>query len=167
MDYQQEERAKTRARLDELKKPKVIPREKPLADFSFKPATFDLPPSPQPIPSASKDSPLGFEKFIRRNQFNLRTKHSIFSSPPSFSSSSNPFLVENPYVVDDDVAATRTDAATATQTDVAAPQTDVKDDNVLADVTTNVVASIDPPSTASSDFFDHLPQPKLSSCIGE
>ena len=31
VDYQREERAKTRGRLDELKKAKVIPREKPLA----------------------------------------------------------------------------------------------------------------------------------------
>ena len=43
VDYHLEERAKTRARLDELKKPKVIPQEKPLENFSFKPATFDLP----------------------------------------------------------------------------------------------------------------------------
>ena len=54
IDYQREERAKTRARLDELEKPKIIPREKLYANFSFKPATFDLPPS---IPSVSKDSP--------------------------------------------------------------------------------------------------------------
>ena len=56
VDYQREEQAKTRARLDDLKKPKVIPREKPLTDFSFKPATFDLPSS---TPSTTKDFPLG------------------------------------------------------------------------------------------------------------
>ena len=61
VDYQREERAKTRARLDELKNPKVIPREKPPANSSFKPATFDL---PSLIPSASKDYSLGFGKFI-------------------------------------------------------------------------------------------------------
>ena len=66
VNYQREEQAKTRARLDELKKPKVITREKHSANFSFKPGTFDLPPS---IPSVSKDSPLGFGKFIGRNFF--------------------------------------------------------------------------------------------------
>ena len=60
VNYQQEERGKTQARLEELKKPKVIPREKPPANFSFKPMTFDLPPS---ISFVSKDSPLGFGKF--------------------------------------------------------------------------------------------------------
>ena len=44
VDYQQEERAKTQGQLDELKKPKVIPREKPPASFSFKPGIFYLPP---------------------------------------------------------------------------------------------------------------------------
>ena len=66
VDYQREEQAKTRAQLDELKNPKVITREKPPANFSFKPATFDFPP---PIPYVSKDSPLGFGKFIGRNPF--------------------------------------------------------------------------------------------------
>ena len=60
VDYQREERAKTRVRLDELKKPKVIPRKKPHTKFSFKPPTFDFPRS---IPSVSKDSLLGFDKF--------------------------------------------------------------------------------------------------------
>ena len=94
VDYQREKQAKTRAQLDELKKPKVMPREKPLANFSFKPVTFDLPHS---IPSASKDSPLGFEKFIGRNPFDLHTKPFIFSYPlsSSSSSSSNPFLAKN------------------------------------------------------------------------
>ena len=45
VDYQREEQAKTRVRLDELKKLKVIPREKPPANFSFKLANFDLPSS--------------------------------------------------------------------------------------------------------------------------
>ena len=95
VDYQREEQTKTRARLDELKKPKVIPQEKPPVTFSFKPATFDLLSS---ISSALKDSPLGFGKFIGRNPFYLRTKPSIFSSPSSssFSSSSNLSLVKNP-----------------------------------------------------------------------
>ena len=52
--YQQDEQAKTRAQLDELKNPKVIPREKPPSNFSFKPATFDFPSSSS---STSKDSP--------------------------------------------------------------------------------------------------------------
>ena len=107
VDYQREERAKTRAQLDELKKPKIIPREKPPAKFSFKHETFDLPHS---IPSASKDSPLRFGKFIGRNIFDLRTKPSVFSSPPSssFSSSSNPFF-EHSCVVGEDTAAIRTE----------------------------------------------------------
>ena len=94
--------------------------------------TFDFPPS---IASASKDSPLGFGKFIgrnpfylcttkdsplgfgkfiRRNPFDLCTKPSIFSSPPSssFSSSSYPFFVENSCAVCEDVVATLTDVAT-------------------------------------------------------
>ena len=56
VDYQREEQAKTRDGLEELKKPKVIPQEKPPANFSFKPATFDIPSS---TPSTSKDFPLG------------------------------------------------------------------------------------------------------------
>ena len=43
VDYQRKERAKTRARLDELKKPRVIPREKSSANFSFKSVAFNLP----------------------------------------------------------------------------------------------------------------------------
>ena len=113
VDYQREERAKNQARLDELKKPKVIPREKPPANFSFKPMIFYFPPS---IPFESKDSPLGFGKFIGRKQFDLHTKPSIFSSPPSysFSSSSSPFLAENSCVVGED-------AAIVAQSDITAP----------------------------------------------
>ena len=57
VDYQRKERAKTRARLDKLKKPRVIPREKPPAKFSSKPMAYDLPPPLQPVPFASKDYP--------------------------------------------------------------------------------------------------------------
>ena len=101
VDYQWKEQAKTRARLEKLKKPRVIPQEKPLANFSFKLAAFDLPPPLQPVSYASIDSPLGFERSLGRNPFNLRTNPSSFSSLlPSFSSSfpflSNPLLVENP-----------------------------------------------------------------------
>ena len=53
VDYQRKEQAKTRAQLEELKKPRVIPREKPLAKFSFKPMVVDLPFPPQSIPYAS------------------------------------------------------------------------------------------------------------------
>ena len=111
VDYLMRRMSQTRARLDELKKSKVIPREKPPANFSFKPATFDL---PLLIPFVSKDSHLAFGKFIGRNPFDLRIKPSMLSSPPSssFFSSSNLFLVENSYVVGEGAAATRTDAAT-------------------------------------------------------
>ena len=77
---------------------------KPLTNFSFKPVIVDLISPPQSIPSTSKDSLLGFERFIVRNPFDLRTNPSTFSSlPPSFSSSfpssflllSNPFLTKN------------------------------------------------------------------------
>ena len=84
VDYQREEQSKTRSRLDELKKSKVMTQENPPANFSFKPMTFDLLPS---IPFVSKDSHLGFGKFIGRNLFDLRTKPSIFSSPSSSFSS--------------------------------------------------------------------------------
>ena len=102
VDYQWKEQAKTRARLEELKKPRVIPIEKPLANFSFKPAVVDLPYPPQSILSASKDSPLRFKRFIGRNPFNLRTDPSRFSSflislSSPFSLISNSFLAENPY----------------------------------------------------------------------
>ena len=114
--------------------------------------TFDLPPS---IPYVSKDSPLGFGRFLGRNPFDLHTKPSIFSSPTSysFSSSSNPFLVENSYAIGEDAATTRTDAATIARSDIVAPQTDVEDVDFRADVVDDVVASINPPSTASSDFL--------------
>ena len=120
VDYQREERAKTRVRLYEFKKPKVLPREKPPPNFYFKSTTFDLPPS---IPYVSKDSTLGFGKFIRRNPFDLCMKPSIFSYPPSssFSSSSNPFLVENYCIVSEDAASTQTDAATIARSDIVAP----------------------------------------------
>ena len=156
VDYQREERAKTRARLHELKKPKVIPREKPTVNFCFKPTTFDLPPS---IPFVSKDSSLGFGKFIGRNPFDLCTKPSIFSSlsSSSFSSSSNPFLDKNSYVVGQDSAVSRTDVAIVARRDIASPQIDVEDGDVQADITIDIVASIDPTSAASSDFFGHLP----------
>ena len=169
VDYQQEERDKTRAQLDELKKPKVISREKPHTNFYFKPITFDLLLSPS-IPSASKDSPLGFGKFIGRKPFDLRTKPSIFSSPPSssFSSSSNPFLAKNSYVVGEDVAATRTYDAIIAQSGIITPQTDVEDDDIWVDVIDDVVASIDPPSAASSDFFRPSSTAlKLTSCTGK
>ena len=58
VDYQWKELAKTRARLDKLTKPRVIPQENPPANFSFKPTTFDLPHPTPLIPSASKYSPL-------------------------------------------------------------------------------------------------------------
>ena len=165
VDYQQEERVKTQARLDELKKPKVITQEKPPANFSFKPATFDLPPS---IPVVSKDSHLGFGKFIERNPFNLRAKPSIFSFPPSFfSSSSNPFLAENSCVVGEDAAITRTDVITIARSNIATRQTDFEDSDVRANIVDDVVASIYPPFATSSNFFGHLPQPELTSCIGE
>ena len=166
VDYQREERAKTRARLDELKKPKVITREKPPCNFSFKLGTFDLSLS---IPYVSKDTTLGFVKFIGRKPFNLCTKPSIFSSPPSssFSSSSNPFLAKNSCAVGEDVAGTRIDAATKARSDIANSQIDVEDDDVWADVADDVVASIDPPFVVSSDFFSHLPQPELTSCTSE
>ena len=61
VDYQWKERAKTRARLKELKKPRVIPQEEPLANFSFKLTVVDLLSPPQSIPSVLKGSPLGFE----------------------------------------------------------------------------------------------------------
>ena len=166
VDYQREERIKTQARLDELKKPKVITREKPPANFSFKPATFDLPPS---IHVVSKDSPLGFGKFIERNPFNLRTKPSIFSFPPSssFSSFSNPFLAENSCVVGEDTVVTRTDAITIARSDIATRQTDVEDNDVRANIVDDVVASIYPLFAIGSNFFGHLSQPELTSCIGE
>ena len=52
VDYQWKVGAKTRTLLDDLKKPRVIPREKPPANFSFKPVAFDLPPPTPLIPSA-------------------------------------------------------------------------------------------------------------------
>ena len=64
VDYQREEQAKTRARLEELKKPKVIPREKPPTNFFFKPTTFDLPPS---IPSVRPEKFQFLEKGKNRN----------------------------------------------------------------------------------------------------
>ena len=144
-----------------MTKPKVIPREKPPANFSFKPATFDLPPS---IHSISKDSPLGFDKFIGRNPFDLRSKPSIFSFLPSssFSSSSNPFLVENSCAIGEDAAATQTDTTIIARSDIAAPQIDVKDDDVRADVTDDVVASINPPFVVSYDFSAIFHNPNLA-----
>ena len=77
VEYHWKERAKIRTQLDDLKKPRVIPRKKPPANFSFKHVAFDLPPPTPLVPSCpksnyfpsstSKDSPLGFERFIRRN----------------------------------------------------------------------------------------------------
>ena len=91
VDYQQKERAKTRARLEELKNPRVIPREKPPANFYFKPTTFDLPPPLQLVPFASQDSPLRFERSLGRNPFNLCTNPCPFSTLlPYFSSSLKP-----------------------------------------------------------------------------
>ena len=46
VDYQWKERAKVRAHLEELKKPRVIP----YANFSFKSATLDLPHPLQLVP---------------------------------------------------------------------------------------------------------------------
>ena len=128
--------------------------------------TFDLPPS---IPSVSKYSTSGFHKFIGRNPFDLRTKPSIFSSPPSsFSSSTNPFLAKNFCIVGEDAVATQTEATIVARSDIVVHQIDVKDDVVSADVADsirfdvadNVVASIDPFSASSFDFFSHLPQPR-------
>ena len=166
VDYQWEKRAKIRTWLDELKKPKVIPREKHPSNFSFKPATFDLPHS---IPFASKDSHLGFGKFMGRNPFDLCIKPSIFSSLPSFPffSSSNPFLVENSCTVGEDVVATRTDATIVARSHIVTPPIDVEDGDVRADIGNDVVASINPPFTTSSYFFSHLPQLELTSCIGK
>ena len=101
VDYQRKGGAKTRAPLEELKKPRVLPREKPPVNFSFKPGAFDLPPPTQSVPSTSKDSPLGFERSLGRNPFDLRINHfTFYSLLPSFSSSfpllSNPLLGENP-----------------------------------------------------------------------
>ena len=72
-----------------------------------------------------------------------------------------------------DVAATRIAATIVARSDITAPQTDVEDDDVRAevandvhadvaddvraDVAEDVVASIDPPFTAISNFFGHLP----------
>ena len=80
VDYQRGKRPKTRAWLDKLKKPKVIPQEKPLANFSFKPATFDLSSPIQPVPFTSENSSLGFERFIGRNPFDLCTHPFTFFS---------------------------------------------------------------------------------------
>ena len=100
MDYQCKEQAKTQARLDEVKKPRVIPREKSSPQFSFKYAAFNLLPPTQSVltypksiyfpSSAPKDTHLGFEMFIGRNPFDLRTNPSTFSYfllSSSFSSS--------------------------------------------------------------------------------
>ena len=84
VDYHREEQAKTRGRLDELKKPKVIPREKPLANFSFKPLAFDLISPIQLVPYASENSSMGFERFIGRNPFDLHINPFTFSSSYSY-----------------------------------------------------------------------------------
>ena len=84
VDYKWEKQAQTRALLDELKKLKVIPQEKPPANFCFKTTAFDLLSPIQLIPSASENSYLGFERFIGRNPFDLRTNSFTFSF--SFSS---------------------------------------------------------------------------------
>ena len=185
VNCQQEEQAKTRARLDELKKPKVIPQEKPLANFSFKPGTFDLPSS---TPSTSKDSPLGFGKFIGRNLFYLRTKPSIFSSS---SSSSNPSLVENPCYGCCSLLSTPPELKPSRSSPVlslAPPNMTLRplsgslksspivelivttltavNDNGTAQTVASVVP-LQPDITTSFDFFGRLPQPELISCIGE
>ena len=85
VDYQRKERVKTQAQFDDLKKSRVIPQEKPPANFSFKPVAFDLPHLPHLILSTSKDSPLGFERFIGRNPFDLSTNPSTFSTLSSSS----------------------------------------------------------------------------------
>ena len=59
MDYQLEEQAKIRTRLKELKKLRVVPREKPPANFSFKPMAVDLASPIQIVPSVLGYSPLG------------------------------------------------------------------------------------------------------------
>ena len=75
VNYQRMEQVKTRARLDDLKKPKVISREKPPSNFSFKPMTFDLPTPkdivlPKKNHSTSPPSSLGFVlSFPKRTYF--------------------------------------------------------------------------------------------------
>ena len=78
------------------------------------------------------------------------------------------FLTQNVFcATGEDASATRTEVATIVRSDIAAPQTNVKEGDVRADVTDDVMASINPPFVASSDFFGHLPEPKLTSCTGE
>ena len=68
VDYQREERAKTRAELEELKKPRVIPRVKPNTNFSFKLAYVDLASQLQQI-DVSHQECLGFWDFLRSFDF--------------------------------------------------------------------------------------------------
>ena len=60
-----------------------------------------------------------------------------------------------------------TDTIIVARSDIVAPQIDIEDDEVRADVADDVVTSIDPPSAVSSDFFNYLPQPEITSCIGK
>ena len=75
--------------------------------------------------------------------------------------------MENSCVAGEDVVATLTDAATIARSNIVTPQTDVEDGDVRADFADDVVASINPPSTTSSDCFDYLPQPELTCYTGE
>ena len=99
--------------------------------------------------------------------FTYKTFHILLSTFFFFFSSSNPFLAENSCVVGEGVAATQTNVATIVRNDIATSQTDIEDDDVWVDITNDIVASIDPPSAISSDFFGHLPQPELTSCTGD
>ena len=76
-------------------------------------------------------------------------------------------MAENFYAIGEHAAITGTNATTIARSDIVVPQNDVKDDDVQTDVADDVVASIDPPYAASSNFFGHLPQLELTSCTGE
>ena len=169
VDYQRKERAKARARLDKLKKPRVIPREKPLANFSFKLVAFDLPPSPQSVPSTSKVSPLEFERFIGRNHFDFRTNPSTFYTLlPYFSFSfpflSNPFMAENPCY--------KFSSSSPSLLDLKSPRPSPKMSQRLSSALLKATSAaepvvIAPSSTARFDFFGHPPRPELTSYTGE
>ena len=60
-----------------------------------------------------------------------------------------------------------TDTVIVARSDIIAPQIDIEDGKVRTDVADDVVTFIDPSSAVSSDFYSHLPQPELTSCIGK
>ena len=162
------QRAKTRARLEELKKPRVIPREKPPANFYFKHAAFDLPSPPQPIPSVSKESPLVFERSIGRNPFDLRTNPSTFSSlllslSSSFPLLSNPLLVENPCYRFYSSSPSPSEPKPLRPLPAASLQLPL----ALLKLFSIAEPAAAPSSTASFDFFGYPPWPELTSCTGE